>query len=135
MPEKRPELAVGAVVVRDGRLLLVRRGRGVAIGQWSLPGGRVEAGETLAAAVARELREETGLEGQAGELCGIAERVFDDAHFVILDYWVQVSGGEPLAGDDAAEAAWVGRAELGTLDLVTGLRGFLDAHGVSKRLT
>jgi 8-oxo-dGTP diphosphatase len=134
MPGKRPEVAVGAVVVRDGRLLLVRRGRGVAVGSWSLPGGRVEEGETLADAVARELREETGLEGRVGELCGVAERRFPEAHYVILDYWVQAETGEPVAGDDAAEVRWAGAADLDALPLVQGLSEFLAEHGVRARL-
>lgn len=134
MGEKRPELAIGAVVVRDGRLLLVRRGRGVAVGCWSLPGGRVEGGETLEAALLRELREETGLEGRAGDLCGVAERRFPGEHFVILDYWVHVDGGEAVAGDDASAVSWTDRAALEQLPLVDGLRDFLDHHGVTPLL-
>lgn len=125
----RPEVAVGAVCVRDGRLLVVQRGRGVATGRWSLPGGRVEPGETLAAAVTRELREETGLDVEVGPLCGIAERITGTAHYVILDYWVRATG-TATAGDDAAAVAWVDRAELVTLDTVDGLIEFLTTHGV-----
>jgi 8-oxo-dGTP diphosphatase len=130
----RPELAVGAVCVDGDRLLLVRRGRGVALGAWSLPGGRVEHGETLHAAVLRELREETGLDGSVDGLCGIAERVFDTAHYVILDYWVTVTGTSATAGDDAAEVRWVDAAQLSGLDLVPRLREFFDEHGVLARL-
>ena len=129
-----PQVAVGAVVVRDGRLLLIRRGRGVAIGSWSLPGGRVEPGEGLAEALLRELAEETGLRGTAGALCGVAERRFGAEHYVILDYWVDAPAGEPVAGDDAAEVRWVEAAELEELDLVDGLARFLDEHGVTRRL-
>ena len=120
---------MGAVCVRDGRLLVVRRGRGVGAGRWSLPGGRVEPGETLAAAVRRELREETGLEVEVGELVGIAERISEAAHYVILDFWA-VARGTAVADDDAAAVAWVDDAELADLDLVDGLWGFLDATGV-----
>lgn len=134
MPAPRPEVAVGAVVVRDGRLLLVRRGRGVGRGRWSLPGGRVEAGETLAQALRRELREETGLDGTVGALCGVAERIGADHHYVILDYWVDVGGREPVAGDDAAAVRWAGRADLDRLDLVERLVEFLAQHGVLPRL-
>lgn len=129
----RPEVAVGAVAVRNGRLLVVRRGRGVATGRWSLPGGRVERDETLAAAVRRELAEETGLDVTVGQLCGIAERISDQAHYVILDYWVRAAG-EAVAGDDAAEVAWVDRAELAELDLVDGLMEFLQVNGVLARM-
>ena len=101
----RPELCVGAIAVDEGRLLLVRRGRGQAAGAWSVPGGRVEAGETLAEAVLRELAEETGLEGVCDELVGWVERMGPDHHYVILDFAVTVlEPREPRAGDDAAEA-------------------------------
>ena len=129
----RPEVAVGGVCVRDGRLLLVRRGRGVAVGRWSLPGGRVEPGELLAAAVRRELREETGLDVEVGALCGLAERISDRAHYVILDFWADASG-TAVAGDDAAAVCWADRALLAELDLVDGLWRFLDEHGVLARL-
>lgn len=129
----RPEVAVGGVCVRDGRLLVVQRGRGVATGRWSLPGGRVEPGETLATAVSRELREETGLDVEVGPLCGIAERISERAHYVILDYWVSASG-TATAGDDAAAVAWVDRAGLDALDLVDGLIEFLTTNGVLARL-
>lgn len=126
----RPEIAVGAVCVADGRLLLIRRGRGVASGSWSLPGGRVEHGEALHDAVLRELHEETGLVGRVAGLCGIAERVFDAAHFVILDYWVTVAAATPTAGDDAAEVRWVAADQLQDLELVPQLDEFLAEHGV-----
>src|SRR3954466_7388617 len=105
----RPEVCVGAIAVDADRLLLIRRGRGPAQGDWSVPGGRVEAGELLAEAVVRELAEETNLEGVCGELIGWVEGVGDGHHFVILDFAVTLldSSAEPVAGDDAAESAWV----------------------------
>jgi 8-oxo-dGTP diphosphatase len=133
-PEPRPEVAAGAVCVRGGRLLLVRRGRGVGAGAWSLPGGRVEAGELLADATLRELREETGLDGTVEGLCGIAERIGPDHHYVIVDHWVAASG-EPVAGDDAAEVCWAGLGELRRLPLVDRLAEFLAEHGVLERLS
>jgi 8-oxo-dGTP diphosphatase len=135
MNGKRPEVAVGAVAVTEGRLLVVRRGRGVATGRWSLPGGRVEGGETIAEALVREVREETGLDVRVDGLCGVAERRFDTHAFVILNYWCAVTGGTLSAGDDAAEARWADPAGLRALDLVDGLAAFLDAHGVAARLT
>src|SRR5688572_25891883 len=131
-----PEVCVGAVAVDNERLLLVRRGHGPAAGEWSVPGGRVEAGETLAEAVVRELAEETGIEGVCGELVGWVERIGDDHHFVILDFHVEVlEGGEPVAGADAAEAAWVPLPQVAELPLVEGLAEFLHDHGILAVIT
>jgi len=132
----RPEVCVGAVAVRDGRVLLVRRGHGPAAGQWSVPGGRVEWGETLAAAVVREVAEETGLEVLCEEFVDWVERIGDQHHYVIADFRVTVlSDHPPVAGDDAAEARWVQVEELGVLDLTAGLRDFFARNGVLDRLT
>lgn len=133
----RPELAVGAVVVHDDALLLIRRGRGPAAGSWSVPGGRVEGGELLAEATVRELREETGLEGVCGELVGIVERFIDDVHFVILDHRVTLLDPEaaPVAGDDAAEVAWVPLHEVAEWRLVDGLAEFLHDHQIIDTIT
>ena len=127
----RPELCVGAIAVDDDQLLMIRRGRGPAQGDWSLPGGRVDPGETLAEAVVRELAEETGLEGVCEQLIGWVERIDADHHYVILDFAVTiVSGEEPVAGDDAAEAAWVPLYQVAELSLTEGLAEFLHDHGI-----
>jgi 8-oxo-dGTP diphosphatase len=127
----RPTLGVSAIVLHDGDLLLVRRGRGPAVGEWALPGGHVEAGELLAEAVVRELHEETGLEGACGGLVNYEEFVVDDRHFVILSFEVTVlERREPVAGDDAADAAWVPLADVTDLTLVDGLAEFLHDNGV-----
>ena len=126
-----PEVCVGAIAVHDGRLLPVRRGRGPAAGEWSIPGGRVQAGETLAEAVVRELAEETGVEGVCDALVGWVERIGPDHHFVILDFAVTVlEPGEPVAGSDAAEAEWVALEEVSHRRLVEGLAEFLHEHGI-----
>ncbi|MYB23633.1 MAG: NUDIX domain-containing protein [Acidimicrobiia bacterium] len=131
---KRPEVCVGAVAVRDGSLLLVRRGHGPAAGEWSVPGGRVEWGETLAAAVVRETAEETGLDVLCEGFADWVERIGAGHHYVIADFWVSVlSDGPPTAGDDAAEARWVPLEELGGLDLTAGLGDFLVRIGVLDR--
>jgi 8-oxo-dGTP diphosphatase len=132
-----PEVCVGAIVVDEDDLLLIRRGRGAAQGEWSVPGGRVDAGELLAEAVVRELLEETGLEGVCEDLVGWAERIDADAahHYVILDFRVTLlERGEPVAGDDAAEAAWVPLADVAELNLVEGLAEFLHDHGIVKTI-
>ncbi len=132
-----PTLAVGAIVVDDDRLLLIRRGRGPAQGSWSVPGGRVEPGELLAEATVRELREETGLEGVCGSLVGIVERFTEGQHFVILDHQVTLLAPDaPLvAGDDAAEVAWVPLHEVAEWDLVEGLAEFLHDHQIIETIT
>ena len=127
----RPEVCVGAIVVSDDRLLMVRRGRGPAQGEWSVPGGRVEWGETLAEAIVRELREETGLDGVCGEFVGWVERVDADHHYVILDFRVVVlDEASPVAGDDALEATWVPLESVTQLRVVDGLVEFLSDHGI-----
>jgi 8-oxo-dGTP diphosphatase len=132
----RPIVAVGAVVVDHDRLLLVRRGRSPAAGSWSVPGGRVEAGETLAEAVTRELREETGLDGVCGPMLGWVERFDEDEHFVILDFEVTLVGDDqPVAGDDAAEAEWVELHAVAERALVDGLAEFLHDHGIIATFT
>ncbi|MCU0272700.1 MAG: NUDIX domain-containing protein [Acidimicrobiales bacterium] len=132
----RPELAVAAVVVSHDRLLLVRRGHGPAAGEWSVPGGRVERGEVLAAAVAREVREETGVEVVCGPLLGWVERIDDDHHYVILDFEATaLEDAVPVPGDDAAEAAWVPVDDVADLRLVDGLAEFLHEHGVIPAIT
>ncbi len=128
----RPELCVGAIAIDDDRILLVQRGTGPGIGLWSVPGGRVEAGEAMAAAVVRELREETGLTGVCGPMLGWAEQLTTDHHFVIADFRVTVlDGGSPVPGSDAVDAAWVDVTDLDALHLVDGLAAFLVEQGLA----
>ena len=122
-----PEVAVGAVCSHAEALLLVRRCRAPAAGEWSVPGGRVEWGETLHEAVVRETFEETGLEVVVDRFLGWVERIEDPYHYVILDFAVTPLDPTraPVAGDDAAEAAWVPCDEVSDLHRVGGLYDFL----------
>ncbi|HEU5031329.1 MAG TPA: NUDIX domain-containing protein [Spirillospora sp.] len=120
-------------IVRDGsgRLLLVRRGRPPGAGLWSVPGGRVEPGEDDAAAVVRELKEETGLDVAAGALAGSVDRPGPGGVvYEIHDYEARVVGGVLRAGDDAADARWVTAAELRGLPLTDGLVEALESWGL-----
>ncbi len=131
-----PVVAVGAVVVDHDRLLLVRRGRAPALGLWSVPGGRVEHGETLVEAVVRELREETGLEGVVGPLIDWGEHFEGEFHSVVFDFEVTLVGDdEPVCGDDAAEVRWVDLPDVGELPLVEGLAELLYDAGIIPTFT
>jgi 8-oxo-dGTP diphosphatase len=123
---------VGAIITDSGgRLLLIKRGHPPQAGRWSLPGGRVEPGETDQQAVIREIREETGLQIRCDQLVGSVQRDSPpDAVLEIRDYAATVTGGSLVAGDDAAEARWVSPAELGSLPLTTGLAETLAGWGV-----
>jgi 8-oxo-dGTP diphosphatase len=123
---------VGAIITdAAGRLLLIKRGTQPEAGRWSLPGGRVEPGESDQQALVREVAEETGLTVAPGPLVGTVERPWrDGASLDIRDYRATVTGGELAAGDDAAEACWAGPAELAKLPLTSGLAETLTRWGV-----
>ena len=124
--------AAGAVI-RDElcRVLLILRGRPPDAGRWSIPGGRVEPGESLPQAAAREAFEETGLRVRVGELLGELDIPGADADtvYVVSDYAAAVVGGELRPGDDAADARWCTRAEAAALPLTTDLLDYLDRYG------
>jgi len=125
-----PMLGVGVVLFDERReqVLLIRRGAPPAAGQWSVPGGLVDGGETLREACIREAQEETGLQVDPQQVVKIVERLIEDDegrleyHFVIVDYWALVVGGSLEAGSDAAQARWTPIAELDRLPVTVGLR-------------
>jgi 8-oxo-dGTP diphosphatase len=130
MSDNRPQVAVGAIVVHEDSLLLVKRGKDPGKGLWTVPGGSLEDGEYIADAVTREVMEETGLQVDAGELLGIFE-VIGDRHFVILDHVATlVSPGEPVPGDDVDEAAWVTLDKVHELDCTPRFVETLTAWGI-----
>jgi 8-oxo-dGTP diphosphatase len=120
---------VGAVIKDPaGRLLLIKRGHEPGAGLWSLPGGRIEPGETDQQAVAREVLEETSLLVECRRLLGTVELPGPgETVIVVSDYLAEVTGGELAAGDDAADARWVAAADLDGLPLTSGLAGYLTA--------
>ena len=122
--QKPAPIDCAGAVVRDeaGRLLIVRRGREPGAGLWSLPGGRIEPGETPQAAAAREVREETGLEVEVGAV--LITALVGDGAFRVQDFAAVVVGGQLRAGDDADDARWADDEELSALPLTPGL---LDA--------
>jgi len=119
-----PQVGVGGVVVADGRVLLIRRGKAPLLGRWSIPGGTVESGETLEQALVREMAEETGLDVAPVQLLTVFDRIDRDGdrvvfHYVIVDYLCRCLSppATARAGSDALEARWVGAEELEPLNL------------------
>src|SRR5262245_23538169 len=120
---ERPIVGVGAVVVDGGRVLLVRRANEPLKGEWSLPGGAVECGETLETAIAREVREETGLVVDVGPLVEVLDRIRHDSdgrvlyHYVLIDFVCRPRGGTLASGTDACDVAWADAKDLSSYNL------------------
>ena len=132
---RRPMVGVGAVVWRDGSVLLERRGQPPAQGSWSLPGGLVDVGETLEQALTREVREECSIEITVGPILGVFEPIVRDDegriryHYVVIDYLAFYARGEVAIGDDAAELRWVPFNDLGEYALLPETREIVERGG------
>lgn len=115
---ERPWVGVGALIFREGRVLLVRRGHAPSLGEWSIPGGALEVGETLADGVKREVREETGLEVEPVATVDVVDRIARDKagrvqfHYVLVDFLCRVIGGSEACADDAVALRWAEMDEL-----------------------
>jgi 8-oxo-dGTP diphosphatase len=138
----RPVVGVGAVIVQDGRALIVKRAHAPRKGEWSLPGGIVEIGESLVEATRREIKEETGLDVEVGDVVEVFDRVHRldgrvQYHFVIVDYVCRPVGGELRAADDAEDARWVSADEIAAYGVnefaARVIRKGLEMGGVKSR--
>ena len=129
----RPTPAVGIVCIRGDEVLLIRRGTPPKQGEWSIPGGRIEPGEAAKAAALRELGEETAVEAELVGLLDVVDAVFHNRagdlvtrHYVLIDYAAKWVSGEPVAGDDAAEARFFHQSELASLELWSETRQIIQ---------
>jgi ADP-ribose pyrophosphatase len=120
---QHPIVGVGAIIIQDGRVLLIKRGKAPLLGEWSIPGGMLELGETLRQGAEREALEETGLVVRATELLGVFDRIVPDEtkrtlyHYVLIDFLCQKVSDNVLAAGDAADACWFTSEEIEKLDL------------------
>jgi len=134
VPADLPQVGVGAIVFHQNRVLLVKRSQAPNAGQWAIPGGRIKLGESLQQAAEREILEETGIVIIAGEPVYAFDLVKRDEagqcryHYVVVDLAAEYLKGEPVAGDDAAEARWVGADELTTLPVNQTTLQLLQTH-------
>ncbi|MGQ0740858.1 MAG: NUDIX hydrolase [Alphaproteobacteria bacterium] len=120
-------LGVGAVIWNAcGEVLLIRRARAPHAGKWSIPGGKVEPGESLHEALKREVREETGIEIEIGALAGVAELSEDLSHYVLIDFTARHASGNLHAGSDAIDVCWVSPRELMQFDLWKETRRIIE---------
>jgi len=127
-------VGVGAIIVRNGKILIVKRKSEPGKGRWSVPGGLVELGETVGQTVKREVKEECSLDVEVDRLIDVVDSLTKDEegnikyHFVILDFFVKLKGGELKAGDDAEEAKWVPLEEVEKYNLTKTFRKFLKRN-------
>ncbi len=131
---ERPVAGVGVVVIQDGQILLVERGRGANAGMWAVPGGKVDYGESMRAAAAREVAEETGLIVDIGDVVWTGEAIGPGDppawHYILIDFAGDVVGGDLSAADDARSVAFVPLDRVRELPLTATMYGLLDELGV-----
>lgn len=127
MEGKQPIPAVAAIILEEGKLLLIRRGAEPNKDKWSIPGGSVQWGEPLKEAIKREVREETGLDVEVGKIAGVFDLIVRDEagnvayHYVIIDFFAKPVGGKLIPGDDAVQVRWVPIEQVGEYELSTFL--------------
>ncbi len=120
---QQPLIGVGAIIIKDRRVVLIKRGKPPLLGEWSIPGGMLELGETLRQGAERETFEETGFTVRATELLGVFDRIVPDAnqrtsyHYVLIDFFCEIISGELCAGHDASDARWFTPQEVAALPL------------------
>jgi 8-oxo-dGTP diphosphatase len=130
----RPLVGAGALIFRDGKLLLVKRGAQPGFGEWSVPGGLVELGEKVQDAMMREVKEEVGFDVEAVKLTDVADTITLDAngrvqyHFVVVNFLARIVGGELKTATDILEAKWVPVEEVEKCDLTRSFRAFFEKH-------
>ncbi len=129
---KKPEIGIGAVVFRGDDVLMIRRGKPPRKGDWAIPGGRQELGETVAEGARREVEEETGVRCRIGGLIDVVDGINRDAsgqllyHYTLVDLWGEWLSGEAVAGSDAMAACFMGAAEIARLDLWPETRRIIE---------
>lgn len=121
-----PIVGVGVAIVDEGRILLVQRGHEPGKGLWAIPGGKVDFGETLRAAAAREVFEETGLIVEVGQVIWAGEHISDHGHIVLVDFLGSITGGNLRAADDADRAEWVPLSEVADYPLTPTMYELVD---------
>ena len=134
---KHPILGVGGIVFKGNRVLLARRNQEPGKGQWSLPGGMVELGETLEQALVREIREEAGIDIKIGGLARLLDRIIHDDgqrvqyHYVIVDYWAEMVSGEPRAASDVSDLRFVPLGEVQSMEVHRDVK---DTIGIAVKM-